>query len=208
MKTPPPTTLIVATLFEAKPFIRQLELKEHKESPFPVFFNQSIFLTVTGIGKVNAAMGTAYCCTAFNPSQIMNIGAAGASDNLSKPGEVFQISKIYELDRLSFRTRKPLVHKPDLLEGFPSATLATQDRPILDPADRRRVSQTAQLVDMEGAAVVQVCRRFGTVCRVFKFVSDTPNHTSVLEVIANIKRYRKRFCDYICERVLKVNGEQ
>ena len=202
MEQPYATALVMATLSEAKPFINGLGLRQKSTMPFPVFSNPRLVLVICGIGKTNAAMGTTFCCITFKPAQIFNLGAAGAVDQTSKLGDVFQISKIFELDRPSFKTREPVIHMPDTIEGFNTTTLATQDRPILDPDDRTDISQTAHLVDMEAAAIAQVCRQFGVKCRVFKFVSDTPDHTEGLDIVSNIKKTRTGFFNYFQQNIL------
>ena len=196
------TALVMATRTEAKPFITGLGLRQAPDRPFPVFYGSQIVLVICGIGKANAAMGTTYCCIAFRPSLILNLGAAGAVDRTLKLGDVFQISEIFEPDRPDFKTRGPVTHTPDTTGGFLTATLATQDRPVIDPEDRTNISRIARLVDMEAAAVVQVCRKFGITCRVFKFVSDTPEHTEELDIVSNIKKARSSFFNYFLQNIL------
>ncbi len=202
MEKPYATALLMATQFEAKPFINGLGLRRKHDLPIPVFSDSNLVLVICGIGKTNAAMGTTYCCITFKPTRILNLGAAGAVDQTSKLGDVFQIEKIFEPDRPSFNTRGPVIHTPETIEGFKTTTLATQDRPILDPEDRMNISRTAHLVDMEAAAVVQVCRQFGITCLVFKFVSDTPDHTEALDIISNIKKAGTGFFNYFHRNIL------
>ena len=161
-------------------------------------------MIISGIGKANAAIATAYCCQKFNPACICNLGAAGATHFSHLLGEIFQIKKIFEYDRPEFKSGKPHIHRPDILNGFKTVKLATCDRVVLDPDERGEISVNAGLVDMEGASVVQACSIFQTKCFMFKFVSDTLDHTSDKEIIENIRLYRTPFFEFFYHSVLPV----
>jgi adenosylhomocysteine nucleosidase len=199
----PLISIVMATMIEAKPFVMGMSLKEYGGKPFPVFRNDNIRLVISGIGKANAAMASAYCCREFNPSCICNLGAAGAVGFSHPLGEIFHITKIFEHDRPKLRSDKPMVYKPHVLDGFQNATLSTGDRAITDPEERMEISRFADLVDMEGAAVVQACRIFETKCYLFKFVSDTPEHTNDDDIIKHIRTYRGSFYDFFLKSVLE-----
>ena len=196
------TCLIMATLLEAKPFIGGFSLIKTDSKPFPLFRNKKHILIISGIGKANAAMACAYSCLKFGPVCIVNLGAAGATGDGYTLGESLHIKKVYEYDRPQFRTKYPHKHMPDILEDFSYATLATLDRPVTDPAERHKLSKTADLIDMESASVIQACRKFKTKCFIFKFVSDTPEHTRDNDIVENIKKYRNTFFSFFRESVL------
>jgi len=195
------TAIIMATMLEAKPFVFGLSLKQTRKVPFRLFQNDEFLLIISGIGKANAAIATAYICLKFKPSCICNLGAAGTTNTGYDLGEIFHIQKIVEPDRPDLKTGKPCVHKPDLLAGFDTTILATSDRAVLDPEERKAMSKTADLIDMEGASVVQACRTFQEKCYLFKFVSDTPDHTRDQDIVDHIRRYRKTFYDFFTDSV-------
>jgi len=58
------------------------------------------------------------------------------------------------------------------------------------------------LVDMEGAAVVQAARKLATPCVLFKFVSDTPDHEKEADVIARIREFGPVFCRFVKDSVI------
>ena len=68
MERNPLIAIVMATMIEAKPFIRGMSLKEYEQRPFRLFKNDDILLTISDIGKANAAMGAAYCCQKFKPA--------------------------------------------------------------------------------------------------------------------------------------------
>ncbi len=197
MLNPISVCLIAATYMEAEPFIKIFNMKEIKKKPFNIYEGKDILLGISGIGKANAAMGTAYCCMKFQPAFILNAGAAGAVDESYQVGSIYQIEKTIEPDRPHLRSNKPWIQTPDTLEGFNNAVLATQDKPINDIETFKELSDIADLVDMEGASVLQTAKRFNTGCYLFKFVSDTPLHAGKGLIVENIKEHIGTFCEVI-----------
>ncbi len=195
--------LITATLMEAEPFIRIYDMEEVEKRPFNIFRGRDILLCVTGIGKANAAMGSAYCCMKYNPEIILNAGAAGAVDETREVGSIFQIEKTIEPDRPHLRSNTPWIQTPDIIEGFENAILATQDKPIHDVEEFKKLSEVADLADMEGAAVLQAAKRFNIKCLLFKFVSDTPLHAGQGLIVENIKKHITPFSEYVAHNVIQ-----
>lgn len=198
----PVTLIIMASLLEAKPFINGLSLEKVSEKPFPVFRKNNRVLIVTGIGKACAAAATCYGSLTFAPQTVVNAGAAGSLDGSHPAGGIYQINKIIEHDRPDILTGRPVRHNPDQMDGLAVATLASGDRPVIDPADRKQLAELAELVDMEAAAVVQTCRTMAVPCYVFKFVSDGPGHANGLDIINNIREFRTTFFDFCVINVL------
>lgn len=203
MQTKTAIAIVMATMLEAKPFVQGLKLKQGIAKPFAVFGNEKISLIITGIGKTNAAKATAYCCQTFNPVCVSNLGAAGATDFSYALGEIFHISEIYDYNGSESGSGRRR-YNPYTMNRFKTAKLVTSDNAVLDPEERKKISIDAGLVDMEGAAVVQACGMFKTKCLVFKFVSDTPEHTSDKEIVENIRLYRTQFFDFFFNSVLPV----
>jgi adenosylhomocysteine nucleosidase len=198
-----PTAIIIATRLEAEPFIKGMDMKETEVRPFSVYMGEAAIIIISGIGKVNAAMATAYACMRFDPVRVLNLGAAGATSESERPGRIFNIEKTVEPDRPHLRTNTPYIQYPDSLQGFDRATLATQDRGIIDQETFLKIAAIADLVDMEGASVVQAAQRFGKGCILFKFVSDTPSHAGKGDIIIrHIKELRGPFCDFILDSVI------
>jgi adenosylhomocysteine nucleosidase len=192
----------MATHLEAKPFIIGLRLVKEESEPFPVYRNKNLMLTVSGIGKANAAMACAYSCFAFKPSCIINLGAAGATGSGHAPGEALHVNEAYDYDRPQFKSKIPYKQSPDILDGFPYAKIATLDRAVLDPSERQEISKTADLIDMESASVIQASRKFNTKCYIFKFVSDTLEHTTDDDIIKNIREHRDSFFNFFLKSIL------
>jgi adenosylhomocysteine nucleosidase len=194
--------IIMATRAEAAPLIEALDLKEVKKDHMVLYEGKGIVLVVSGIGKTNAAIATTYCCAVLGSRSILNLGAAGATKTSIPMGEVLHATKVIEYDRpLLFREGLRFYH-PQVLPGFKEATLATQDRPVIAPDHRAALAPFADLVDMEGAAIVQVSRRFKTRCFLFKFVSDTPDHPGDTDILECIGLHGPAFCRFIADSVM------
>ncbi|MBN2078590.1 MAG: 5'-methylthioadenosine/S-adenosylhomocysteine nucleosidase [Spirochaetes bacterium] len=193
--------IIIATKIEAEPFIEGLRMRRIARKPVPLYGNGSLVLAVSGIGKTNAALGAARLIGDHHPALAVNCGAAGAAHPGLHTGEIFQIDRVYELDRPHLVHGRPMTHRPDTLKGFPCATLATQDRPVMEDDDRREACRHADLVDMEGAAIVQACRASGLPVYLFKIVSDTAGHGRK-EIIERMAAVRHDLFAFFSERVL------
>ncbi|OPY75068.1 MAG: 5'-methylthioadenosine/S-adenosylhomocysteine nucleosidase [Syntrophorhabdus sp. PtaU1.Bin153] len=197
--------IIMATHLEAEPFIEALGLTKLEGQPVGVYKHGKIILMICGIGKVNAAVATTLCCSLFRPDRILNLGAAGATGPSHPIGEIYHITKVVEYDRPLLHMDAPHIHTPDVLTGFSKATLATQDRAVIGDDHRREVSSVAELVDMEGSAVIQAARKFRIGCLLFKFVSDTPDQPfGHGDIVHCIKQHRTPFCDFIVNSVIPI----
>jgi nucleoside phosphorylase len=132
----------------------------------------------------------------------MNLGAAGATDQDHPLGEIYHITEVIEYDRPILKSGSTRIHRPHRLKGFQTGKIITQDRPVHYPHERKELSPLAGLVDMEGASVIQACKIFKTRCYLFKFVSDTPEHTGHEDIKKNILLYSRPFYEFFADRVL------
>lgn len=194
--------LVQATQLEADPFIKGLSLSQIEENPFNIFSNNNIFLIISGIGKSNSAIATSYIIWKYKIKNMFNIGAAGATKNNMKVGDIYHIDSVIEYDRPRISDGGIRIKRADILKGFNTTSLATQDRPIITTHERDTISKYADLVDMEGASFIQACRLFITKCYLFKFVSDTPQHINGIEIVENIKLVRDSMFNFFDEFVL------
>jgi len=136
---------------------------------------------VTGVGKLRAATAvTGLLLQAGAPSVVINIGTAGAL----RPGftgihEVasvlqhdFDDATFYDLLGQHFGAPLLLGDTRDYDAPLPSPVLATGDHFIAGGRERAALAKRADLVDMEGYAVVAACRGLRVPVRVVKLVSD------------------------------------
>ena len=178
----------MATRMEAKPFINYKNFNLIEDKPFPVYKYGTHYLIISGIGKINADAAAAYLMTKFKIDSMYNIGAAGAATDNFKLGDILHINSVIDCGQ-SFNMNAESL-KPDILSGYKTESLATCDAPVISAADRSLVGEKASLIDMEGFAFVNACKRFNTKSYLFKIVTDTPADTSEDKIISNIKNTR------------------
>lgn len=155
-----------------------------------------------GVGKVNAAACAAAMILRFAPDMIINTGVAGALDPALSVGDlaVAESAVEYDLDYGMLGDTRGSVFYPDgtseiLLPTDPDVAdalvkaasalgyaplrgiIASGDRFVSDPAVKSDIRGTfgdrVRVCEMEGAAIVHVCRLYGTKCGVLRSVSDS-----------------------------------
>ncbi len=196
-----PIGIIIATTMEAKPFIEGLGLSLIEKKPAPIYGAGPVVLAVSGIGKTCAAIAATDLIDRYHLRKILNLGAAGSTGGKYRVGDILHVDAVYELDRPINDSGSPAEHRADTLEGFAVASLATQDRPVLTDEDRAAAGKYADLVDMEGAAVVQACRALDASVHLYKIVTDTPG-CSVRSIIKNIMHTRDSLFEFCRDRVM------
>ncbi len=194
--------LVMATGLEAEPLLLALSMTEIESAPFRVYDADGLRLIISGIGKAHAAMAASFMIWKHGAREIVNAGAAGAVVEGYEVGDVLHVDVVTETDRPKIAGRTPRVLKPDVLGGFKTASLATSDVPVLTVPERDAASRHADLVDMEGAAVVQACRLSGARCYLFKVISDTPGHECDSDIVRNIRLVRENFARFLADEVI------
>lgn len=190
--------LLMATELEAAPLISDYGFAASGDMPFPTYSRGNVILVLSGIGKANAAAAAAWMIITFDPRWVINAGAAGATGNDCDLGETFQIDTVFEADRPRLRGEGIETFSPVVFDVFPTLRLATQDHTVTSAGERRQVSQFAELVDMEGAAVAATCDRFGVPAHLVKFVSDIHDGHNIAENIVSLRsEFCKRFYAYL-----------
>lgn len=196
---------------EQKQLANQLENKtERKAGPFSYIEGNirqnEVILTQCGIGKVNAAAGTVELIRNFQPDCIISTGVAGGIDPCLKVMDVvvsrqtvyhdvwcgdgnaygqvqglptfFQGNdKLYEC-ALSLDTETP-VH---------GGLICTGDQFITDRSELNKIKKDfpeGLAVDMESAAIAQVCHLYKVPFISFRIISDTPGADKHFEQYLN-----------------------
>ncbi len=159
-----------------------------------------IVLTKCGIGKVNAARTSQIIIDKFCVEKLINIGAAGALNKALKikdivianklvqydfdlssldgteKGEIPKIGKyIYTDSELVKQCKKILLDNLDY--NVTIGTIASADRFCSDINEGEQIREyfDAECVEMEGAAIAQVCMLDNIPCLIIRGISDTPN---------------------------------
>ncbi len=195
------TGLQFATYREAVPFLNNEAFVAVEEKPFPVYKRNSLYIIISGIGKVNSAIAASYALSQYKTGRMINLGSAGSLADNHAVGDVLQINKSVEYDSRNIENPRHRYLTPDILESIPSASLVTSDSPVISPDERKKVSEFGSLVDMEGAPFLQACRVFNAEAYLFKVVSDTPGNSDLNEIIENIRKTREVLYRYIVENL-------
>ncbi|PIC65457.1 5'-methylthioadenosine/S-adenosylhomocysteine nucleosidase [Sporosarcina sp. P13] len=164
-----------------------------------------VIVTKSGIGKVNAAMATTLLLQIYKPDLVLNTGSAGGTHPDLEVGTVVISDYVlhHDVDVTAFGYE--LGQLPQLPASFPSDThlidLAREAVVELDTykhavgsiasadtfmADPQKVIQVQEkfprviAVEMEAAAVAQVCYQFNIKCVVIRALSDIAGKESTV----------------------------
>lgn len=177
-----------------------------------------------GVGKVNAARATQVMLDHFKIDYIINLGVAGALSSMLDVGDVVIAKKVvqHDFDITAFGHSKGYItgvgsfieSNPDLLEEFSSVLeempernykiktgiVATGDIFCTESwmKDKIRAKFNADVVDMECAAIAQVCYLNEKPFIAIRSISDSPNGNNVSVYDNNLKFASKR-----CANILK-----
>ncbi|MDP2287510.1 MAG: nucleosidase [Actinomycetota bacterium] len=129
-------------------------------------------ILVTGAGKVNAAVAVATILGQSSPSEVINLGTAGAlAEDLIGTHVISRVTQ-HDLDDESLFDLVGLHFGLPVDLGGAGLTLTTGDAFIADPAVRALLSEHSDLVDMEGYAVARAALAADIPVRIVKRVSD------------------------------------
>lgn len=162
---------------------------------------QDVVVAQCGVGKVNAAMCAEAMILTFHPDLIVNIGVAGSFTGRLGLGDVAVARDLVQYDVDSSALGDPVgmvstVNRIDFPCDEKASALALQaireagikaelvriasgDRFVDDEATSRLITDTfqADVSEMEGCPIAQVCFINGTRCVVIRAISDTSEHT-------------------------------
>ena len=219
---------VVAMEKEAKLFLNRLDFFEEqtiagKKIYVGRFLNQEIVLIISGIGKVNASFSTQILIDKFLPRLIINFGVAGgkANSNLNA-GDVVLLNKICqydfdlsEIDNVSvgyMQDYDTVFYKTDykMYKGnaFKICSCATGDRFTKNEYFLKIIKDlSANVVDMETGAIVQVCTANKIKFLSLKLISDVDgSDKSIFKQYAeNVKSICDKIPDAIEELILNLN---
>ena len=203
--------IITAMSLEQKQLASQLENKtEHTESPFTyiegTIKKNTVVLMQCGIGKVNAAAGTVELIRNFQPDCIISTGVAGGIDTCLKVmdvvvsqqivyhdvwcgegnayGQIQGLPTFFKGDETLFDCAISI----DTETAIHGGLICSGDKFITNRSEQRTIKDTfpeGLAVDMESAAIAQVCYLYKVPFISFRIISDTPGADKHLEQYRN-----------------------
>lgn len=181
---------------------------------------KDVVLTQCGIGKANAAMGALAMVSLFEATHVINSGVAGAIASELIPGDVVASTDLvyHDVDVTGFgypvgqvpgtaspfftadETMLSLAKSQDIYTG----RIATGDQFISDPTKKDWIKTTfaPMCVEMEGAAIAQVCTVAKVPFLVIRAISDTADGNAEEEYAGNLDKGVQR-ATTITEHIIK-----
>jgi len=185
---------VVATNSEARPLIDLLKLKKIKELKQTfIYTNQNISLTISGIGKVNAAIGvtqTYYYYNQKNNNIWINIGLAG--HKYLKVGDICTINKI--TDNETKKNYFPFVNK-----------FKMHNQECLSLGIKKK-NYSSKVYDMESFGFYQSASKYSSkeLLQIVKIISDNQfesidfkNKEAVYNIIFNHRKLINELCTFM-----------
>lgn len=195
-------TFIIAMEKEAEPVIGEMKVKKDKiicgkRVITGTLYGKKTGLVICGVGKVNAACGTQIALDVLKSDCIINLGVAGGLNDGVKIGEVYKISHAVQYDFDLTQLNGTEIGTLDEFKNnylplseavnYPAKKLATGDRFNDSKADYELLTKTlnADIRDMEGGAIAQVCIHAKVPCFEYKIISDLAGSGSTTEQYLN-----------------------
>lgn len=196
--------IIVAMQEELDSFTSGIEnFSEVCSTPIVILSNnigsQQVFLAASGIGKANAAMGAAILLNKYDVELVLNVGIAGGIKPGLSVGDVIisEQSFYYDVDAtifgyglgqvprmpLTYESKKPVIQTIiSSIENIHVGAVCSGDsflssKEQVDSIVKKNFPE-ALAIDMEGAAIAQVCHCHNTPFLLIKGVSDKGDNNS------------------------------
>lgn len=214
-------------LEEIKEYVEDINEKEIKHITFieGKVEEKNVVLVQCGIGKVNAAMVTQALIDSYNIEYIVNIGVAGALNPMLNIGDVVIADKLiqHDFDITAFghskgyitgvgdfiQTDENLRNKLEKLNHnnkdneykIKLGIIASGDIFCTDIEMKNKIYSKfdADCVEMEGAAIAQVCYLNEIPFVVMRSISDSPNGKNAITFDKFLKIASKRIANLLVE---------
>ena len=189
---------------------------------------KTCILVKGGVGKVNAARATQILIDSFKPDYIINVGVAGGLNPMLNIGDIvigetlvqhdFDITafghtkgyipgvgdKIYSDKYLINKIEEAIGNQEERVYNYEKGVIASGDIFCTEIPMRDKIYAkfNAECVEMEGAAIAQVCSLCNVPFIVIRSISDTPNGKNEVTYQQFIELASKR-CANILKEFLK-----
>ena len=196
-----------ATMAEAGPFLELSRAVQVDAQPFRVFqvpLQPTLLVTISGMGKVAAALACQFQIREFKAREIVNAGACGAlqSGPGYAPGAVFCIATAVEGDHeVLGEPQQSIISDGKIDWDQRAARLVTCDRPVFDSRRRIELSAVADLVDMEGAAIARTAALYQVPWTMIKGITDAAGHTDRATLKANLPMVSEKIGEILWDKL-------
>lgn len=190
--------IVVATKTERKPFFEifgqpdmcHLGLNSYDVSMWRLSSEKFVYLILSGLGEINAAISTQYLIDTFDVDKIINYGVVGGLSEQQPAMKIGIVQKIvhYGFD-ISFGSNYKVGEYPEIgifhipnhyaipesaTTDLPKFTCASADIIVGGGEPKRKLHQEfgADICEMEAAGIVITCNRNNIPCSFIKAISD------------------------------------
>lgn len=180
--------------------------------------NTEIVLVKSGVGKVNAARTTQILIDKLNIDAIINVGSAGSSNDELDIGDIVIGGKLvqHDFDATAFGRPKGYISNvgqymesdSTLIKKIEQTISKMQDKEFkikigtiasgdifcteLKMKEKIRSKFNADAIEMEGAAIAQVCKLDNIPFLIIRSISDKPNGNNEVTFIQFLEKASKR----------------
>ncbi len=172
-----PICLVLATKAEAEKAMQMLQARatDNNENLFAGWHPESaekIFILLTDMGPEAAYRATSNFLNKQRVSKIINLGVAGSLQDHLQVGDLCTVSSVHmenALDKEGNGWNK-ITSLP--LPNLPKQRLVSVSTPVFDDERKTGLAASADLVDMEGAAIARACCQYKIPCYMLKGITD------------------------------------
>jgi adenosylhomocysteine nucleosidase len=171
--------------------------------------NDEYLFVISGIGKTRAAAAAQWAICKLAPDHIWSIGTAGALDRSLQQGKIFKISStaMHDTNPISKtyknrQTSSNIFAKNIEYQNLKTSMILTGDREIITTKqvdDCLNRFPEAKLVDMETAAIAEVCHKNQVAWGGIKIISDNCIDFSIDDFMDNLDSLSHKLSDIICK---------
>lgn len=192
--------------------------------------NQDVIVLQSGIGKVNAALSTTILHEQYNIDAVINTGSAGGTDkNLNvgdvvigesvvhhdadatafgyEYGQIPQMPHLFKSDQRLINLAKEAVSEVENEINIVVGTIGTGDSFM---SDEKRVKDVmnklpfVKALEMEAAAIAQVCYQYGTPFLIIRSLSDIAGEKSDISFEAFLDSAARNRADLVAKLIGKM----
>lgn len=183
--------VITALKTEIAPALKQLKARSRRVAGRTYFEAGPLTITVAGVGAAKARQAAVALCENFSNAAVVSTGFCGSLSPELFTGRLLIGDAVgFKYDERLFRLARSVAR--DAAVGH----LLSVEEVVLDPHSKDEIRKRTGAVglDMEAAAVGEICKQYGTGFLCVKAVLDTPdaplasNYGSVLSVLGDVIR--------------------
>lgn len=189
--------------------------------------NTEVVLVEAGVGKVNAARVTQVLIENFEIEAIINVGSAGAANDDLDIGDIVIGKKLVQHDfditafghpkgyisnigqyvesddRLISKIEQTIINMQNSEFKIKKGIIASGDIFCTEPKMKEKIRNkfNADAIEMEGAAIAQVCKLDNVPFIIIRSISDSPNGNNHITFDQFLEKASKR-CALIIEKFL------